>query len=51
MVKQPCYIARYLGDVRVEKQREETRERFLTTVYKECRYKGVKLPTQSRTQK
>lgn len=49
MVKQPCYIARYPGDVRVEKQREETRNRFLTTVYKECRYKGVKLPTHNRT--
>ncbi|CAM8750623.1 hypothetical protein MOC16_gp092 [Klebsiella phage vB_KpM_FBKp24] len=45
MVKRPCYIARYPGDERVEKQREETRQRFLRNVFKECKYKGVNLPT------
>lgn len=44
MVKRPCYIARYPGDQRVEKSREEMRKEFLTDVYKKCRFKGVKLP-------
>ncbi|UKS71975.1 hypothetical protein MOA67_gp109 [Klebsiella phage KpLz-2_45] len=45
MVKRPCYIARFPGDERIEKQREEDRQRFLRNVYKECRFKGVTLPT------
>lgn len=41
MVKRPCYIARFPGDDRVEKQREESKARFYQNVYKECKFKGV----------
>lgn len=41
MVKRPVYISRYPGDERVEKQREETRQRFLRNVYRDCKFKGI----------